>query len=661
MIELSVHDLVKYYGANKIFENIAFDVKTGERLGLIGPNGCGKTTLFKILMGKEDYQEGTLSYRKGITIGYLDQMPHYSADTTAMDVLEMAFGDLADMKTELTKLERGLATLDGRDLEKALEKYGILMNDYENKGGFEIDTAIEKIRQGLKIDDTMAHLAFKSLSGGEKTRVILGKILLEAPDLLLLDEPSNHLDMDSIEWLEEFLKSYSGTAVIISHDRYFLDRVVTRIVEMSPEKIEEYQGNYSYYVVEKERRFLIAMKFYMNQQKKIKQMERQIERYRIWGTMRDSDKMFRRAKELEKRLEKMDKVDRPKFENKRMHLTQTDTGRSGKRVLEVKDLSMAFLEKQLFRHVDFSLLYQDSFCILGPNGSGKSTILSILLDRLPPTGGSYHWGSNIKIGYLPQNVTFEDESLTLVDYLSYTHDITISAARNLLAKVLFTNDDVFKVISTLSGGEKSRLKLCSLLMDEVNCMILDEPTNHLDIESREVLEELLVEFEGTILFISHDRYFIAKLANRISDLTPTGLEVYEGDYDDYREEKLKRTAQSSSNKQPLQTPVKEASKSIGKKTVAEEAADSSTDIGSKEAYENRKQQERDLVKKQKALENAEQTIAQLETSLQSVEEQMTKENLDYESLMNLEQEKQRLTQALEKAYSDWEIAQEALL
>jgi len=634
MIELSINDITKYYGADKLFEHISFDVKTGERVGLIGPNGSGKTTIYRIIMGQEPYQEGTLSFRKGITIGYLDQMPNYDNGVTPMDVMHMAFEDLYKMRKELKKMEASFHGLKGEKMDKALLSYGALMEQYEKLGGYDIDTNINKIATGLKIDEKMQVMSFEDLSGGEKTRVILAKILLESPDLLLLDEPSNHLDMDSIEWLEEFLKQYEGTVMIISHDRYFLDRVVTRIVELEFSKVNEYNGNYGYYVIEKERRFLIELKFYMNQQKKLKQMERQIERYRIWGTMRDSDKMFRKAKELEKRLEKVEKVDRPAIENKRIHLNIDQVKRSGKRVLEINNLSKAFEDKPLFKHLDLEVLYQDSICILGANGSGKTTMIKILLGELEADAGVVRWGSNLNVGYLPQNVIFEDESKSIIDYFSYKHNLPISQARQILAKVLFVNDDINKRISTLSGGEKSRLKLCSLMLDEVNCMILDEPTNHLDIESREVLEELLSAYEGTIIFVSHDRYFIMKLASKVTEINDGRLKVYNGDYEYYRIEKQK-------NDELLNAmPPQKVKKDI---------------VSHKESSD--KDRQRIQKKLLKTIEEMEATIETEEAGLETIITQMHQEENNYEALNKLHIEKTDKEITLKNLIEQWEQLQ----
>ncbi|MDA3847622.1 MAG: ABC-F family ATP-binding cassette domain-containing protein [Vallitaleaceae bacterium] len=634
MIELSVNDLTKYYGADKLFEHISFDVKTGERVGLIGPNGSGKTTIYRIIMGQEPYPEGNLAFRKGISIGYLDQMPNYEKGVTSMDVMHMAFLNLYDMRKELKKMEASFHEMAGKKLEKVLHSYGALMEQYEQLGGYDIDTNISKIATGLKIDEQMQSMSFEDLSGGEKTRVILAKILLESPDLLLLDEPSNHLDMDSIEWLEDFLKQYEGTVMIISHDRYFLDRVVTRIVELEFSKVNEYNGNYGYYVIEKERRFLIELKFYMNQQKKLKQMERQIERYRIWGVMRDSDKMFRKAKELEKRLEKVEKVDRPVIENKRIHLKVDNVKRSGKRVLEIRNLSKAFEEKQLFKHLGLEVLFQDSICILGANGSGKTTMIKILLGELEADAGEVKWGSNLNIGYLPQNVVFEDVTKSVIDYFSYKHDLPISQARQILAKVLFVNDEINKKINTLSGGEKSRLKLCSLMLDEVNCMILDEPTNHLDIESREVLEDILVAYEGTIIFVSHDRYFIMKLASKVTEIDNGGLIIYNGDYDYYRIEKQK-TAESLTILSPQKV----------KKEVM---------IKTESSEKDRLRIQKKLIR---TIEEMETAIDYEEEQLEAIKTQMRREADNYEVLSGLHIKKTDQEMALKKMIEAWEQLQ----
>ena len=536
MIEIGVNNLGKMFGVDKIFENVTFDVKTKDKIALIGRNGTGKTTLMKILAGFENYT-GQVHKRKGLTIGYLEQIPNYSHDNTVMDVLNMAFEKAHLLKSQMEKLEKTFEFLSDDELNKAVIQYGEIHELFEISGGYNINEKINKIMNGLEINEEMQKRKFNLLSGGEKTRIILGKILLEEPELLLLDEPSNHLDIKSVEWLEEYLNSYEGTMVIVSHDRYFLDRVANKIIELQSDGVQIYYGNYTKYVTEKELRFLQAMKEYESQQKKINKMEEQIQRYRIWGEMRDSDKMYKRAKELEKRLEKIELIKKPIVDKKTADFNIKGVSRTGKEVIIVDNISKKYGSKKLFSNLSFTLFYKDSMCILGENGTGKSTILKIILEEIPSDNGLVKIGSNVKIGYLPQEVSFDREDISIVDYFSYRYGISIGEARRELAKILFAGDDVFKHISTLSGGEKSRLMLGMLIYEKVNTLILDEPTNHLDIESREILEENLINYEGTILFVSHDRYFVDKIATCIGEIENKLFKMYEFDYESYKQEK----------------------------------------------------------------------------------------------------------------------------
>lgn len=658
MIALSINKLTKSFGATTIFEGLSMDVKEGERLGLIGPNGCGKTTLLKILMSQEDYSEGTVAYKKGITVGYLNQLPDYEETMKVRDVMTLAFLEVKKLRHRMTEYEASFATLDGSSLDKALKAYGDLSHQFEEKGGYEIDTQLNIIAEGLQIPESMQQQTFGQLSGGEKTRVELAKTLLEAPDVLLLDEPSNHLDMVSIEWLEDFLKAYSGTAIVVSHDRYFLDRVVTRIVEMSYDKLAVFHGNYSWYVVEKERRFLIDMKFYLNQQKQVKRVEDQIKRYRVWGTMRDSEKMFKKAKELEKRLEKMDKMDRPKFDNAKVKFAFNTQNRSGKRVLEVKGLEKAFEDKGLFKDASFDLFFGESLCLIGKNGSGKSTILKMLIqeaideeyvwinhqdihDPVQKDGGTIHFGSRVKIGYLAQEVAFEEEDKTILKYFTDLHDLSDPDARHELAKVLFVKDDINKKIGSLSGGEKSRLKLCSLMYDQVNLMILDEPTNHLDIDSREILEETLIGFQGTILFVSHDRYFIAKIANRMAEIEEETLQYYGGNFDDYREEKAKKLGQ-------------------GIKPNVSKGSGQESDPKGHQKTEKVKDAKKVPQKYLKEYEELEAAIGNLEHSQEALAEEMDASASDVEKLGDLYSKSEALENDLSIAIERWEELSEII-
>ncbi len=653
MIELSVNGLTKFYGANKIFENISFEIKTGERIGLIGQNGSGKTTIMKVLMGKEDYQNGEISLRKGNRVGYLDQIPVYDQEISVVDVLRMAFEQVYSLKLQMEELEEKMACTSGEELDRAVERYAKLCEQFEFLHGYEIETKLDKITEGLMITRQMRTQFFEKLSGGEKTRVILAKILLEEPDILLLDEPTNHLDLVTIEWLEGFLKEYKGAVLIISHDRYFLDSVVDRITELSSDHIESYLGNYSYYVVEKERRFLIEMKNYENQQKKIERMENQIERYRIWGVMRDSEKMFKRAKELEKRLEKIEVMKRPVFEQRKIRLNQSTAGRSGKMVLEVKDLCKDFDGSRLLSEVNFQLLYQDSACIIGENGSGKSTLLKLILGELEPEEGVIRLGAQVVIGYLPQQVIYPDEEQTVLEYFAGLHNLTGGAARAQLAKVLFCNEDVNKKIKFLSGGEKSRLRLCSLTFTGVNFLILDEPTNHLDVDSREVLEETLSEFEGTLLMVSHDRYFISKLADRVISIENGTAVTFDGDYEYYQTEHRKLMERQKA--EPLTVNVQQKGKaditSPRKNTISEKST--RTTENRREPITGKEGITGDRKKNTYNLERSEQQIEEVEGKLMKLKSLMELHSSDSIRLNELFEERLKLEAELEEAYHQW--------
>lgn len=626
MIECSVNNLVKYYGAVKVFENISFDIQTNERVGLIGLNGCGKSTLLKSLIGIEEYQKGTISFRKGIKVGYLDQIFKFPSETTVIEILHSSFDHLKEIRLKLNAQEEKLKNLTGVTLESAMNNYGLLMEEYERMGGYDVDININKICSGLMIPDSFRSQHFEKLSGGEKTRIMLAKLLLEQPDLLLLDEPTNHLDIRSIEWLEEFLLNYNGTVFMVAHDRRFLDKVANRIIELDPTKANIYDGNYSAYVIEKEKRFEIAYNAYINSQKKIDRMERQIERYRIWGAMRDSEKMYKRAKELEKRLDKMETLDKPNIETSKIKLDNSDIGRSGKIVMDIDGLSKSFNQKELFDDITFTLFYKDRLCIMGENGSGKTTLVKLILKELQADGGTIKTGSKVSIGYLQQNVTFDDEEVSVIDYFSRKHDLSHGEARKELAKMLFIGDDVFKKIKSLSGGEKSKLRLVSILLNKPNLLILDEPTNHLDIDSREVLEDTLAKYEGTIFFISHDRYFVEKLATKMLIIDDKKSQLYPVPYEDYLE---------IIKKQELRTvEVKE-------------------EEHPKKSHVKRERKPNNTYK----IEKLEELIAELETKLDNLTKEMEENSDKAERLYELYTEKGKIEDELLAYYEELESLQ----
>ncbi|MDQ2088016.1 ABC-F type ribosomal protection protein [Herbivorax sp. ANBcel31] len=538
MIELALNKIEKYYGANKVLEDVTLEVKTRDRLAIIGSNGTGKTTIFKIISGIEEYNGGVMSIRKGATIGYLDQIPEYPEHYKVIDILNLAFQEQFKIKNEMLNLETKMSTANQEDLDRIMKKYGKLQTLFEHLEGYDIEEKVSKICTGLKITDEFKNMYFSNLSGGEKTTVLVGKILLQNPDILLLDEPSNHLDIESVEWLEGYLNDYKGTILIISHDRYFLDRVVNRTAEIEAGTTDMYEGNYSYYFEEKRRRIEAQLQEYENQQKKIKSMEDAIKRFRHWGTIADNGKMFVKARNMQRRIDKMEKLDKPTTEKKAIQLDFDVNDRSGKDVLMLSKIYKSFDDKVLLENIDLHVRYGEKVVILGKNGCGKSTLIKILLSQYEPDKGEVTLGSSLKIGYLDQEVKFEIPEETVLDTFKKSFIMSENRARGILAKFLFYGEDVFKKVSSLSGGERSRLRLCQLMHQDVNLLIFDEPTNHLDIGSREMLEASLLNFEGTIVFVSHDRYFVNKIAERVAEIRDKKIKNYEGNYDYYREKRL---------------------------------------------------------------------------------------------------------------------------
>lgn len=652
MVECNVYELSKFYGAYKVFENISFEIKTGERIGLVGQNGCGKTTLMKIMMGLEEYEKGAIHLRKGAHLGYLEQIHHVGDCADVEEVLWYAFEKVTLLKRKMQSLEKDFVYLTGKSLEQAMTKYSSYMEEYERLDGYSLETKVNYVCEGLGISKQLRKMLFKDLSGGEKTRVILGRLLLESPDILLLDEPSNHLDISSIEWLENFLKEYKGAVMVISHDRYFLDQAVTKIYELTPDSMEVYYGNYSAYVVEKERRFLEDFRRYQNQQNQINLMKDQIHRYRVWGVARDSEVMYKRAKELEKRLEKIDVLDKPILENKRMRIDASIERRSGKRVITVNGIQKSFEEKQLIKNVDFTVFYGDSICLMGANGSGKTTLLKIILGEINPDAGTITIGEGVKIGYLPQHVVFEDEEKTLAQYFAYEHNISLGAARGALAKMLFTGEDVNKKIKSLSGGEKSRLRLCSLTYEKVNLLILDEPTNHLDIASREELEKALMDFEGTLFFVSHDRYFIEKTADQILFIDEGVIQSYPFGYKDFVE---KRLACQKENEKDLSKAEKEKAKTIESKTMQDKTQKAkNTEENNKRTNNKGRKNKETNYNHLNRLAKVEEEIEILEEKQKSVLEAIEKDQFNYDALNELFKEQQEIEKQLEELYLKWE-------
>lgn len=520
------------YGGNAIFEDITFEIKEKERVGLVGRNGSGKTTLIRLLAGEEIPDSGKIHWKKDAAIGYLTQIPDYQDTTTTKDVLKTAFTDLLIIEEKMKKLESEMANETDADTSQTLvTKYGALQDEFARNDGYEIEANIEKIVHGLN----MKHLVeqpFSHLSGGEKTKVGLGLMLLKQPDLLLLDEPTNHLDLMAVEWLGSFLKEYYGTVLIISHDRYFLDEVVNKVIDMEDGEVMTYHTNFTGFIKEKEERLLKEFQDYQEQQKKIKKMKEAIKRLRDWANRANPPNadLHRRAKNMERALERMEKVNRPILNRKKMNLEMETSDRSGKDVIMLKNVSKHFDDKQLFEQVNMHIAFQERTAIIGENGTGKSTLLKLILEEIPADSGEVGVGSNVKIGYLSQNVFSGVENETVIEAFRNEVRVTEGEARGILAKFMFYGHAVFQKVSNLSGGERMRLRLAQLMYQDVNLLILDEPTNHLDIDSREVLEEALEDFAGTILAVSHDRYFLNKLFQKIYWIEKRQVYAFEGDY-----------------------------------------------------------------------------------------------------------------------------------
>ena len=541
MIDIRVEGLVKSFDLEKkILDGLTFQVDTGERVGLLGRNGAGKTTLFKILTGELDYDSGTVQIASGRRVGLISQIPVYPEGYTVEDVLRTAFARMFRMKDEMDAL--ALAMEQGASDDATLRRYGELNARFEGLGGWDTDTAVNKVANGLRISAEMRTRIFDCLSGGEKTRVNQGRLILEDTDVLLLDEPTNHLDLQATEWREDYLRNFRGTVVTICHDRYFLDRTVTRIIEIQDGKAEFYSGNYSFYAIEKERRYQERMKQYLKEQAKIQQLEKAAEQMHLWAYM-GTDALHKRAVSMDKRIE-LTRTTRKPTKARRLEARFQSREFKGDEVLQIKGISKSFGERRLFEDVYLRVEGGERIALLGENGTGKTPLLNMIVGLDWPATGMIRLGPSVKAAYLPQVIHFDHPERSILDTMLYELDITPQSARNRLAAYQFTGEDVFKPVSVLSGGELSRLRLCMLMDESINLLILDEPTNHLDIDSREWLEQAVEDFDGTLLFVSHDRYFINRFATRVWELEDRAVTDYPMGFMQYRQvrEEARRAA-----------------------------------------------------------------------------------------------------------------------
>jgi len=622
MIDISVSNLVKEFEVgNKILDGLTFQVDSGERVGLLGPNGCGKTTLLRILTGVMDYDDGDVVIAPGKRMGLISQIPVYPEGYTVEDVLDTAFAPLRAMEQEIAELAEQMEK--GSD-PSLLSRYDKLSTAYQTGGGYDTQTNKNKVCNGLSISQEMRSRLFDQLSGGEKTRVNLGRLILEDTDILLLDEPTNHLDLRATEWLEEYLEQFKGTVLTVSHDRYFLDKVVNRVIEIQNGKAEFYSGNYSFYVVEKERRYEEKLKQYEKEQAKIAQLEKSAEQLRIWAYS-GMDKTFKRAKSMEKRIERMRTTDRPTKERK-MSVRFGEKEFRGDELFTIKNLSKGFVGRTLFSDVELEVVGGERIALLGDNGTGKSTFLKILMGEELPDTGKLRFGPTVKMGYLPQIIHFDHPERNLVDTMLYGLDCTAQVARDRLAAFKFRGEDVFKPVSALSGGEQSRLRLCMLMDAKINLLILDEPTNHLDIQSREWIEEAVEEYEGNLLFVSHDRYFIDRFASRIWMLEDGHILDFKGGYQEFQAYRQRqKMLQQSAPAVKTETVKKEKPKRPG---------------GTKNL--------------EKELAALERSIAKAEEGIQTLDTQIEADASDYMKLQDLYTQKEELEGQLLELYDKWE-------
>ncbi|EKZ0255763.1 ATP-binding cassette domain-containing protein [Listeria monocytogenes] len=647
MILLQVQQISKFFGAEVILDNIKLEVKTGDRIALVGRNGAGKSTLLKIIAGKMSYDGGTISKPKSVEIGYLAQNTGLESSKTIWDEMLSVFDSLRKMEADLRKMELRLGE---PELYNDPEKYQALMTDYDTLqhtfkeiGGYTYEAEIRSVLNGLRFYPEDYEVEIASLSGGQKTRLALAKLLLAKQDILVLDEPTNHLDIETLAWLETYLQNYHGSLLIVSHDRYFLDKVVNQVYEISRTKMDHYKGNYSSFVSQKQAKLEQMWKEFDKQQKQIAKLEDFVARNIVRAST------TKRAQSRRKQLEKMDVLGRPQGDEKAAHFGFQFEKQTGKDVLMVDQLSIGYAkDKRIASNLTFEMKRQDSLALVGPNGIGKSTLLKTLIRDIPALSGEFHFGAGVKIGYYDQEqAKLTSNKTVLMELWDDYPELNEVNVRTTLGNFLFSDDDVLKNVQSLSGGEKARLALAKLTLLEANGLILDEPTNHLDIESKEVLEAALIDFEGTILFVSHDRYFINRIASKIVELAPEKATVFLGDYDYYQEKlaEAKELARLDAEDRRKKGEQVEATASVRKLNYQEE----------KEQQKLLRQRKRKLEEVEKSMETTDEKIAELEHQLTNPEVFQ-----DHEKAFEITQELDAVKATGEKLMEEWETLSEEL-
>ena len=632
---LACQNISKAYGVTEILNHINFHIEAKEKLAIVGINGAGKSTLLKIIMNEEEADEGQVVIGKDITVGYLAQHQNSYYDKTIYEELLSVKQDVIDLQEQIRQLEQDMKHLEGAELEDALERYTRMNHTFEMQDGYAFESQITGILKGLGFEESEFNRSVSELSGGQKTRVSLGRLLLSRPDIILLDEPTNHLDLNSIAWLEGYLRGYDGAVIIVSHDRYFLDKIVTKVIEIENTQATIYHGNYSYYAQKREEVRLSKYRAYMNQQAEIKHQEEVIAKLKQFNR----EKSIKRAESREKMLDKMERLEKPQEIHDEMRLTLTPDVESGNDVLLVEGLSKSFDGKTIFSNVNIDIKRGERVALIGNNGTGKTTILKIINQLLPKDSGKITLGAQVHIGYYDQEHQVLHAEKTIFDELQDAYpQMNNTRVRNVLAAFLFTGEDVFKKIADLSGGERGRVSLAKLMLSNANFLILDEPTNHLDITSKEILENALNNYTGTILYVSHDRYFINQTATRILDLSPNGITSYIGNYDYYIEQQLVSTARSE-----------------------EKAAVVKEETETKKDWKRSKEEQARERKRQNDIKKTETRIEELEQLLSSLEEEMAlPENAtNVAKLTEITPRQAAATEELEALYETWESLSEA--
>ena len=627
MIILQANKIERSFAGEVLFDNINLQVDERDRIALVGKNGAGKSTLLKILVGEEEPTSGEINKKKDISLSYLAQDSRFESENTIYDEMLHVFDDLRRTEKQLRQMELEMGEKSGEDLDKLMSDYDRLSENFRQAGGFTYEADIRAILNGFKFDESMWQMKIAELSGGQNTRLALAKMLLEKPNLLVLDEPTNHLDIETIAWLENYLVNYSGALIIVSHDRYFLDKVATITLDLTKHSLERYVGNYSRFVELKEQKLLTEAKNYEKQQKEIAAMEDFVNRNLVRAST------TKRAQSRRKQLEKMERLDKPEAGKKSANMTFQSEKTSGNVVLTVENAAVGYDGEVLSEPINLDLRKMNAVAIVGPNGIGKSTFIKSIVDQIPFIKGEKRFGANVEVGYYDQTQSKLTPSNTVLDELWNDFKLTPEVEiRNRLGAFLFSGDDVKKSVGMLSGGEKARLLLAKLSMENNNFLILDEPTNHLDIDSKEVLENALIDFDGTLLFVSHDRYFINRVATHVLELSENGSTLYLGDYDYYVEKKaevemIQTEEASTSNQAKEASPVND--------------------------YQAQKESQKEARKLMRQIENLEAEIEELESQSQTISEQMLETN-DAEKLMELQAELDKISHRQEEAMLEWE-------